>query len=39
MLAEGEETNVPVVQARTRASDVQQSLSPKQQLDAGTKLQ
>lgn len=36
VLAEGEETNVPVVQAHARAGDVQLSLSPEQQLDAKT---
>lgn len=36
VLAEGEETNVPVVQAHARVGDVQLSLSPEQQLDART---
>jgi mRNA (2'-O-methyladenosine-N6-)-methyltransferase len=36
VLAEGEETNVPAVQAQARAGDAQLPLSPEQQLDAGT---
>lgn len=36
LLAEGEETNVPAVQAQARAGDVQLSLSLEQQLGGGT---
>jgi hypothetical protein len=36
VLEEGEEVNIPVVQAQARASGVQLSLAPEQQLDAGT---
>jgi len=38
VLAEGEETHVPTVQAQVRAGDAQQSLSfsPEQQLGTGT---
>ena len=36
VLAEGEETNIPAVQAQARAGDVQLPLAPEQQLGAGT---
>jgi mRNA m6A methyltransferase non-catalytic subunit len=36
VLAEGEEMHVPAVQAQARAGDAQLSLSPEQQLEAGT---
>lgn len=36
VLEEGEETNVSVVQVQARTGNVQLSLSPEQQLDAGT---
>ena len=36
VLAEGEETNVPTVQAQARAGNIQLSLAPEQQLDART---
>jgi N6-adenosine-specific RNA methylase IME4 len=36
VLEDGEEANVPTVQAQARAGGVQLSLAPEQQLDAGT---
>jgi mRNA (2'-O-methyladenosine-N6-)-methyltransferase len=36
VLAEGEESHVPTVQAQARASDPRLSLAPEQQLEAGT---